>query len=73
VPRPHCRRHSQFGETQRERWIANTLAGWQGRLLRRRRTGRNVLRSSADRYAARDDALGVSSIDERLAQLAKDR
>jgi tetratricopeptide (TPR) repeat protein len=59
--------------THRDRWIANTLSGLAEVALLRG----DVERASAyfdearERYAARDDALGISSIDERLAALAK--
>ena len=62
-----------LGETQRERWIANTLAGLAEVALLRGdvEQAETYFAEARDRYAARDDALGVSSIDERLAQLAK--
>jgi predicted ATPase len=65
--------HAVVRETQRERWIANTLTGLaEVAMLRGDVEGAAVLLADArDRYAARDDALGVASVDERLAQLAK--
>jgi hypothetical protein len=65
--------HAVVRETQRERWIANTLTGLaEVATLRGDVEGAAVLLADArDRYAARDDALGVASVDERLAQLAK--
>jgi predicted ATPase len=59
--------------TQRERWIANTLAG----LAEVAQLRGDVERASAllvdarDRYAARDDTLGVADVEERLRDLAK--
>jgi len=63
-----------LGETQRERWIANTLSGLaEVALLRGDVDQASVLLADARaRYAARDDALGVSNVDERLRSLAKD-
>jgi predicted ATPase len=65
--------HAVVRETQRERWIANTLTGLaEVATLRGDVEGAAVhLADARDRYAARDDALGVASVDERLAQLAK--
>jgi hypothetical protein len=59
--------------TQRDRWIANTLAGLGEIALLRGDLGRasTLLTQARDRYAARDDALGVASAEERLAQIAK--
>jgi predicted ATPase len=63
-----------LGETQRERWIANTLSGLaEVALLRGDVDQASVLLADArGRYAARDDALGVSNVEERLCSLAKD-
>ena len=60
-------------ETQRERWIANTLTGLAEVAVLRGDVERAavLLADARDRYAVRDDALGVASVDERLAQLAK--
>jgi len=60
-------------ETRRERWLANTLAGLAEVALLRGEPGQALayFAEARDRYAARDDALGVASIDERLASLAK--
>jgi predicted ATPase len=60
-------------ETQRERWVANTLTALaEIAVLRDDVESAAVLLAEArDRYAVRDDALGVASVDERLAQLAK--
>jgi hypothetical protein len=63
-----------LGETQGERWIANTLSGLaEVALLRGDLDQASALLADArDRYAARDDALGVSNVEERLRSLAKD-
>ena len=57
--------------TGRERWIANTLAGLaEVALLRGDRQRAHALFADArDRYAARDDALGVAEVEERLREL----
>ena len=57
-----------LGETQRERWIANTLAGLAEVALLRGDAERAsaLLADARDRYAARDDALGVADVEERL-------
>jgi len=63
-----------LGPTQRERWIANTLAGLAEVALLRGDEIRAaaLLADARDRYAARDDALGVADAEERLSDLAKD-
>jgi predicted ATPase len=63
-----------LGATQRERWIAHTLAGLaEVALLRGEKERASALLADArHRYAARDDALGVAAVDERLRLLAKD-
>jgi predicted ATPase len=55
--------------TQRDRWIANTLAGLaQVAVIRgERERARKLLHEARERYAARDDAVGVADIDKRLA------
>jgi hypothetical protein len=60
--------------TQRERWIANTLAGLAEVALLRGDVERAsaLLVDARDRYAARDDTLGVADVEERLRGLAKD-
>src|SRR5580765_2737059 len=65
--------HAVLRETQRERWIANTLTGLAEIAVLRGDVERAavLLADARDRYAARDDALGVSSVDRRLTQLAK--
>jgi Tetratricopeptide repeat len=65
--------HAVLIATQRDRWIANTLAGLGEIALLRGDLGRasTLLTQARDRYAARDDALGVASAEERLAQIAK--
>ncbi len=74
APRPPCKRRcAVLGETQRERWIASTLAGLAEVALLRGDVEQapSSSRDARDRYAARDDALGVATIDERLRSLAK--
>src|SRR5207302_365542 len=65
---------SVLRETQRERWLASTLAGLAEVALLRGDTERAaaLLTEARDRYAARDDDLGVASIDEQLRGLAKE-
>jgi hypothetical protein len=62
-----------LGETQRERWIANTLSDLAEVALLRGDTGRAsaLLADARERYAARDDAVGVANVEERLRGLAK--
>jgi predicted ATPase len=59
--------------TQRERWLASTLAGLADVAVLRGDTDRaaELLADARARYAARDDELGVASIDEQLQALAK--
>jgi predicted ATPase len=59
--------------TQRERWIASTLAGLANIAALRGDTGSAVqlFTDARKRYASRDDALGVETIDQRLRDLAK--
>ena len=59
--------------TQRERWLANTLAGLAELALLRGEAARGaaLLVDARERYLARDDALGVAEVDERLGALAK--
>jgi hypothetical protein len=63
-----------LGATQRERWIANTLAGLAEVAVLRDDVERAtaLLVDARDRYVARDDALGVADVEERLHGLAKD-
>ncbi|HSP71667.1 MAG TPA: tetratricopeptide repeat protein [Gaiellaceae bacterium] len=65
--------HAVLGETQRERWIATTLAGLAEVALLRGDVERacDLLADARDRYAARDDALGVANVEERLALLSE--
>ncbi len=60
-----------LGPTQRERWIANTLAGLAEVALLRGdgKRASALLADARDRYAARDDALGVADVEERLRGL----
>jgi predicted ATPase len=62
-----------LGETQRERWIANTLSGLAEVALLRGDSDQaaTYFFEARERYSSRDDALGMASIDERLAQLAR--
>jgi predicted ATPase len=62
-----------LGETRRERWIANTLAGLAEVALLRGDVEQAcaLLADARNRYAARDDTLGVANVDERLRELAK--
>ena len=57
--------------TGRDRWIASTLAGLAEVALLRGQTERayGLLSEARERYAARDDAVGVADVDERLAGL----
>ncbi len=57
--------------TGRDRWIANTLAGLAEVSLLRGDAdrARALLVEARERYAARDDAVGVADVDERLAAL----
>ena len=59
--------------TQRERWIANTLAGLaEVALLRGDEEHASALLADArERYASRDDALGVADVEERLSVLLR--
>ena len=60
-----------LGETQRERWIAHTLAGLaevaalQGDAER----AATLFGDARDRYAATGDELGVASVEARLRAL----
>ncbi len=60
-----------LGATRRERWIANTLAGLAEVALLRgdRERACALLADARERYAARDDALGVADVEERLRDL----
>ena len=62
------------GRDQRERWIANTLAGLAEVAVLRGDVQRAaaLFTDARDRYAARDDALGVADVERRLRDLAKD-
>ena len=58
--------------TQRERWLANTLAGLAEVALLRDDPDRAaaLLTEARDRYAARNDTVGVASVEEQLETLA---
>ncbi len=64
---------SVLAETLRQRWIASTLAGLGEVARLRGDTGRAsaLLEEARDRYAARDDEIGVAEIEKRLADLDK--
>jgi predicted ATPase len=61
-----------LGATGRLRWIANTLAGLAELAVLRDdvERARALLGEARDRYAARDDALGVADVEERLRGLS---
>ena len=63
-----------LGATQRERWIAHTLAGLAEVALLRGAPERwaELLRDARERYAARDDLIGVTYVEQRLRDRAKD-
>jgi predicted ATPase len=67
--------HAVLRVTQRERWIANTLSGLAEVALRRGDVERatSLLADARERYAARDDAHGLATVEERLAQLQSGR
>ena len=58
--------------TQRDRWIANTLTGLAEVSLLRGDPAEAIrlLHDARDRYAARDDAVGVADVEQRLAEVA---
>jgi predicted ATPase len=60
-----------LGATQRERWIANTVAGLAEVAALRGdvEAACALLADARERYAARDDTLGVLDVDERLRAL----
>jgi predicted ATPase len=62
-----------LGATGRERWIAHTLTELAEVALLRNDVERAhaLLGEARDRYAARDDALGVADVEERLRDVAK--
>jgi predicted ATPase len=64
---------SVLGPTQRERWIAHTVVGLaEVAALRGDTEGASALLADArDRYVARDDAIGVADVDERLEELLR--
>jgi tetratricopeptide (TPR) repeat protein len=61
--------------TLRERWIANTLSGLAEVALQRGNVERasSLLADARSRYAARHDASGVASVEERFAELQSAR
>ena len=63
-----------LGPTQRERWIANTLAGLAEVALGRGDVDHAtaLLADARERYAARHDGLGVAAVEQRLEELAND-
>ena len=62
-----------LGATQRERWIAHTLANLAEVAQLRGDTERAaaLLAEARERYAARDDTVGVADVEERLAGLLR--
>ncbi len=62
---------SVLAETQRQRWIASTLAGLAEVALLRGDTARAsaLLEEAREKYAARDDEIGVAEVEKRLAGL----
>ena len=65
---------SVLGETQRHRWLASTVAGLAEVAVLRgdAELAGELFRDARDRYASRDDVLGVATIDERLRSIAKE-
>ena len=63
-----------LGETQRHRWLASTVAGLAEVAVLRgdAELAGELFRDARDRYASRDDVLGVATIDERLRSIAKE-
>ena len=62
-----------LGATRRERWIANTLAGLAEIALLRDDVQRAsmLLMEARERYATRDDALGVADVEARLSEVLR--
>ena len=62
-----------LGETQRQRWIASTFAGSCGGRHERGdpALAAERLEAARERYASRDDALGVAEVESRLLELDK--
>ena len=60
-----------LGPTQRERWIANTLAGLAEVAAQRGNTDHAIalLAEARERYADRHDALGAAGVEQRLGSL----
>ncbi len=60
--------------TRRDRWIAHTLAGLAEVALLQgdEERGTELLLDARERYAARNDALGVADVERRLDGIAKD-
>ncbi len=65
---------SVLGETQRHRWLASTVAGLAEVAVLRgdAELAGELFRDARDRYASRDDVLGVATIDDRLRSVAKE-
>jgi hypothetical protein len=61
--------------TRRERWLATTVVALAEIALLRDDAERasELLADARERYALRDDALGVAHVDERLASLLSSR
>jgi predicted ATPase len=62
-----------LGPTQRERWIAHTLVGMSEVALLRGETDEAaaLLTDARERYASRDDSIGVADAEERLGELLR--
>ncbi len=62
-----------LGATRRERWIANTLAGLAEIALLRDDVERAsmLLMEARERYATRNDALGVADVEARLSEVLR--
>ena len=62
-----------LGETQRQRWIASTLAGLAEVAIQRGdpALATERLEAARERYASRDDAIGVAEVESRLQELDK--
>jgi tetratricopeptide (TPR) repeat protein len=62
-----------LGPTQRERWIAHTLVGMAEVALLRGENDKaaELLTDARERYASRDDSIGVADAEERLRELLR--
>jgi ATP/maltotriose-dependent transcriptional regulator MalT len=64
-----------LGHTEMSRWIAHTLAGLAEVALLRGddERARELLSEARERYAQRQDTLGVAAVDKRLRSLQSRR